>query len=55
LIERMLGRVAAAGCQAKLWLEFADRRIDDFVEADGIEEATIAVLEMRLGENADDS
>jgi hypothetical protein len=55
LVEHMLSHAAASGHQARLWLEFADRRIDDFVQADGLEEATIAVLEMRCSEDADDS
>jgi hypothetical protein len=55
LIEHMLSRAAASGYASNVWLEFADRHIDDFVEADGIEEATIAVLDMRCSPNADDS
>ena len=46
LVEQML-QGAAAGCACKLWLEYADRRIDDLAEADGVEEATVAVIEMK--------
>jgi hypothetical protein len=46
LVEQML-QGAAAACDCKLWLEYADRRIDDLAEADGVEEATVAVIEMK--------
>ena len=55
LVEHMLAHAAAAGFAGTVWLEFADRLIDAFVEADGIEEATIAVLDMRSSQDADDS
>jgi len=55
LIEHMLSRATEFGLASDLWFEFADRHIDDFVEADGIEEATIAVLEIRCGKNASES
>jgi hypothetical protein len=53
IAEHLLGRAAAAGLVGRLWLEFGDRRIDDLVEVDGIEEGTIAVIEIGAMNHAD--
>ena len=53
IVEHMLGRAAASGVAGRVWLEFTDRLIDELVEADGIEESTIAVIEIGSLDNAD--
>jgi hypothetical protein len=55
LIEHILQQAKASNSQSTLWLEFVDRRIDAFAEADGIEEGTAAVMEMRWDAHAHDS
>jgi len=51
--QRVLDRIATSGLEASVWFEFADRTIDAAVEADGIEEGTIAVIEARRTQHAD--
>jgi hypothetical protein len=51
--QRLLDHIAASGLAATVWFEFADRPIDAAVEVDGIEEATIAVIEAREKTRAD--
>lgn len=56
LIGHIQNRAADAGFGFTIWREFADRPIDALVEADGIEEGTIAIIELRQGgAHGDDS
>jgi len=51
--QRLLDGIATSGLARTVWFEFADRRMDAAVEADGIEEATIAVIEIKGSTRAD--
>jgi hypothetical protein len=46
IIEATLGAAARLGRRARPHLEFADRAIDQIIEADGIEESVVAVIEL---------
>jgi len=53
--QRLLDKTIGSGWQHQQWLEFADRQIDAVMEADGVEEGIVAVLEVTWGAHVDHS